>query len=236
MSVDASTLPLSLIVFAYNEEDNVPSVLGEILRWLRARGPNHELIFVNDGSTDNTLTQALAVMGDDPRCKLIDHASRRGIGAAIKSGVAAASQTWVTFLPCDGQIPVEGIDTLCASAASSSVPVVFSVYRNRDDGLRRKVLSLGVRGLILGVHGQWLQSDGPYLFQRTLFDPYKLKPDSFFLNFEFPIRVLRQGIGHRVVTIECVPRRFGSSKSSGLRQVGIIARDLLELRVRLWLE
>ena len=78
-----------------------------------------------------------------------------------------------------------------------------------------------------------MRSDGPYLFRRELFDPAQLKPDTFFLNFEFPIRMLRQRVPTAVVTIPCLPRRSGHSKSTGLRRIAGVARDLASLRLRL---
>lgn len=228
-----SGTPLSLIVFAYNEVENVPTVLAEILAWLRGTGDDHELIFVDDGSTDGTLAAARAVLGDDPRYRAFSHGANRGIGGAIKSGVGTATRPWVTFLPCDGQIPPGELDALLAAARAEPVDVVFSVYKDRDDGWHRTLMSAGVRGLIRAVHGVTMRSDGPYLFRRSLFNPRELKPDSFFLNFEFPIRVMRKGIAYATVAISCVPRRAGRSKSSGLKTVAIIARDVFALRGRL---
>ena len=226
-------IPLALVVFAYNEVDNVPGVLSEILDWLRGRGGDYELLFVDDGSTDGTGAVARRVMGDDPRCAVLRHEQNRGIGAAIKTGYAASTLPWVTFLPCDGQILPGELDALC-DATRAGVRVVYSVYRARADGLHRKVLSAGVRGLIRAVHGITMRCDGPYLFRRELFDPTALVPDTFFLNFEFPIRMQRAREPYVTVTIECVPRRQGQSKSTGLRRIAGVGRDLVDLRLRLW--
>ncbi len=224
---------LTLIVFAYNEAENVPVVLADILGWLRARGTEWQLVFVDDGSTDDTRGRAETVCGGDANCVIVSHEANRGIGAAIKTGVRLAALPWVTFLPCDGQIPVREIEKLEAAAERDDVSVVFSVYRDRDDGVHRKVLSAGVRGLIFAVHGVTMRSDGPYLFRRELFDAAVLKPDTFFLNFEFPIRMLRGGERFATETIECVPRVRGTSKSTGWKRIVGVARDLIDLRVRL---
>ncbi len=231
--MNATAEGLTLVVFAFNEEESVPHVLPEILAWLRARPHPWELVFVDDGSSDQTLRLAREVVGDDPRCKVFSLGANRGIGGALKAGVTSASMPWVTFLPCDGQIPVGELEVLLRTADERGVDVVFSVYRDRDDGLLRKVLSGGVRGLIRAVHGVTMRSDGPYLFRRSLFHARELAPDTFFLNFEFPIRVLRRGVTHAVETIECVPRQRGVSKSARLKVVGRVARDLVGLRVRL---
>ena len=230
-----TALPLSLVVFAFDEASNVPTVLPEILAWLERRGADYQLIFVDDGSRDGTSDAARAVLAGRSQGQVLRHERNKGIGAALKTGVRAATLPWVTFLPCDGQIAPEELDALAAAASVQSVDVVFSIYKDRDDGWDRSLMSAGIRGLIAAMFQVNMRSDGPYLFKRELFDPDLLVPDTFFLNFEFPIRVLRRGIAHAVVCIHCKPRRSGFSKSTGLRRVAGVARDLASLRLRLLL-
>ena len=242
-SATPAAVPLSLIVFAFNEAENVTTVLPEILTWLAGRGAPFELLFVDDGSRDGTARAARAVLAGRPEseARVLVHDRNRGIGAALKTGVRAAHLPWVTFLPCDGQIEPGELDQLLRARADQAdgadgageVALVFSVYLDRDDGWQRTLLSASIRGLIRTLFGVVMQSDGPYLFRRDLFDADLLKPDSFFLNFEFPIRALRDGRTHRVVTIHCKPRRAGQSKSTGLRRISGVARDLVSLRLRL---
>lgn len=222
---------LSLIVFAFNESENVTPVLAELRAWLDKHEPDTEIVFVDDGSADDTAEVARRAL-EGSRFQVLRHETNRGIGAALKTGVRAARGPWVTFMPADGQIEPEAIGTLRGAVNEPDVGVVFSVYENRDDGLHRKVLSWGVRTLIRGVHGVRMRSDGPYLFRKDLFDPDALKPDTFFLNFEFPIRVLAAGTPSREVTIRCRPRRAGESKTAHARRVWGVAKELMDLRVR----
>jgi dolichol-phosphate mannosyltransferase len=222
---------LTVIVFAYNEEENVAAVLAELRGWLAANEPEAEIVFVDDGSKDRTADAAEAALSGMPHA-VVRHEKNGGIGKAIKSGVRASRGTWITFFPCDGQIEPAAIGTLRARQKESGCEVVLSVYDHRDDGLDRKVFSFGVRALILGVHGVWMQSDGPYLFHRDLFDPDALPPDTFFLNFEFPIRMLAAKRSLEIVTIACRPRRAGQSKSTQWHRIVGVAKDLVDLRVR----
>lgn len=220
---------LSVILFAFEEAENIPTVLDELVAFLREHEPDSEIVFVDDGSRDDTLEVARTSLHDFP-ATFVRHSTNRGIGAALKTGMTAARGEWVTFLPADGQIAPEAIRTL--RSAREGVDAVFSVYDHRDDGLYRKVLSWGVRSLIHAVHGVRMTSDGPYLVRRSLFDADQLKPDSFFLNFELPIRVLRAELPYEVVTIACRPRLAGFSKSAGVKRIVSVAKDLAELRTR----
>ncbi|MCB9667721.1 MAG: glycosyltransferase family 2 protein [Myxococcales bacterium] len=222
---------LSIIVFAYNEAENIEPVLGELRQWLSAHELDSEIIFVDDGSTDTTREAADRALLGFPYT-LYRHDKKQGIGAALKSGVRIAQGRWVTFLPADGQIPPSAIGTLRAAATEHKSDIVLSIYNRRNDGWHRKILSWGVRTLITMLHGVRLKSEGPYLFERTLFDPNSLPSDSFFLNFEFPIRVLQTGRKVAVVTIPCRRRLSGHSKSASTQQAFHVARDLVLMRCR----
>lgn len=228
---EQTTPDLAVIVFAYNESRNIPVVLTELRAWLDQHESGAEIIFVDDGSTDESYEAAERTLKGTPHA-LCRHPKNRGIGAGIKTGFRASRARYLTFMPADGQIAPEAIGALRAEALRTGADVVFSVYDHRDDGLTRKVLSWGVRTLILAVHGVRMRSDGPYLFRREVFDVDRLVPDSFFLNFEFPIRANVSKLRSSIVTIACRPRQSGASKSSGLRTIKVIARDLIELRVR----
>jgi len=226
---------LSIIVFAYNEAQNVEPILAELRAWLDANEPGAEILLVDDGSSDETAVHACRALAGC-RHEILRHSHNRGIGAAIKTGVAAATRPWVTFLPADGQIEPAAIGTLRAAAQQRDADVVFSLYADRNDGLDRTVLSWGMRALVHAIHGVRLESDGPYLFRRALFRPEQLPSDSFFLNLEFPIRVLAAKNRTATVTIRCRPRRSGVSKSAKARVVLRVARELLGFRVRRLLE
>jgi dolichol-phosphate mannosyltransferase len=223
---------LSLVVVARNEAENVSTVLDEVLGWLAENEPGAELIFVDDGSSDNTATLAEAAL-ENFDGRVVRHPKNRGIGGAIKTGVLAARNPWVTFMPADGQIPPRGIAILRETAARDGSPLVLSVYEARDDGSLRKVLSWGVRMLIRTIHGVTLRCEGPYLFRREMFDAEILKPDSFFLNFEFPIRMLRAGHQVSVAEIPCRARIGGHSKTANTKTIMSVASDLVSLRFRL---
>lgn len=224
-------VPLSLIVLAYNEAENIGPVLAELTTWLSEHAAQTEIIVVDDGSSDGTGEAAAAALEAWPH-RVIRHAQNRGMGAGIKSGVRVARGELITFLPADGQIAPEAVGTLLDAQTRDDADVVLSVYDHRDDGLHRTILSFGVRALILLVHGVRMKSDGPYLFRRRLFDPEQLKPDTFFLNFEFPIRVLAAGLKVSTVTIACRPRLAGYSKSAGVKRALMVGVDLLEFRQR----
>jgi len=219
---------VSIAVLAFDEEENIGAVLAELFAYLDQQPWAAEVLVVDDGSQDDTAGAAAAALG--ARGRVIRHERNRGMGGGLKSAAVAARGRWLTFLPADGQIPPEAVGTLMA--ARPGVDLVFSVYADRDDGLARKVLSWGVRALIRAVHGVRMRSDGPWLVRRALFDPAQLEPETFFLNFELPIRAQAARMRVATVVVPCRPRLAGVSKTARPGRALGVARDLLDMRRR----
>src|SRR5258708_34914235 len=90
-----------------------------------------EIIVVDDGSTDSTATAYAGAVESLPRTQLqyrFLELAHGGKGAAVRSGVAAASGDPIVFLDTDLTIPVETIDAFMASLADGADIVVASRY------------------------------------------------------------------------------------------------------------
>lgn len=85
---------LTVVIPAYNEA----KVIGEVLKGLIAYDKNLEIIVVDDGSTDDT-----ALVAQDAGVRVIRHFENIGYGAALKSGIRAASHENILIMDSDGQ-------------------------------------------------------------------------------------------------------------------------------------
>lgn len=231
-------IELSVVMFAYNEEENVGPVMREALDFLRRATDDYELILVDDGSTDGTREAALAVAAEDPgRVIVLSHARNRGIGGALKTGFAAASKELVTLLPADGQIAPEELAKFFGPIADADIVICHYPNRFRTaDTFSRKVLSRGLRLLTWALTGVSVKLDGAYMIRREALARLPLRSESFFLNLELPIRALRAAMRYREVTLEVRPRRAGESKVLNSRKIGLVARELVSLAVRMRIE
>lgn len=98
---------ISCVVPAFNEESRLRGTLRQVTEYLAGRGPDYEIIVVDDGSTDRTTDVALAHAARDPRCRLIRQGRNCGKGAAVRRGVAEATGTLVLFTDADLSTPIE---------------------------------------------------------------------------------------------------------------------------------
>jgi glycosyltransferase involved in cell wall biosynthesis len=98
---------LSVIIPAYNEEPAISSVVAGLAALLEEREISHEIIVVDDGSEDATAQEATSA-----GARVIQHLSNRGYGAALKTGIAAATYEVVAIIDADGTYPAEALPSL----------------------------------------------------------------------------------------------------------------------------
>jgi glycosyltransferase involved in cell wall biosynthesis len=92
---------LSVVIPARNERLNLPALLAELEPVLQAAAlPFHEVVVVDDGSTDDT-----ADLARHAGARVVQHAESLGIGAAVKRGIREAKGDWILLLDGDGQHP-----------------------------------------------------------------------------------------------------------------------------------
>jgi len=95
---------VSIVIPMKNESGNVQFLLDEIAEAC-AGLDSHEVIVVDDGSTDDTAAKVREAIARDPRVRLLQHATSGGQSAAVHSGVRAARAPIVCTLDGDGQNP-----------------------------------------------------------------------------------------------------------------------------------
>lgn len=227
----SSPLSLSVVIMAYNEEANLPVVVREATAYLDANLARWELLLVDDGSSDGTGAVADALAASRPgRIRALHHATNQGMGAAIRTGYAAATLDWVTLLPADGQIAPAMLGRFLPSTEHADI--VFSRYDTRDDPLVRLALSRVFYGLVRVGMGMRLDVTGVMMIRRSLLDGLHLESTTFFVNFEIPWKLLRRGARSDSVVISCRPRLSGRSKVAGVRRLSKVLVEMGRLRLR----
>ena len=93
---------VSVVIPVRNEAENVAALLSELATHLKECG-SFEIIYVNDGSTDNTESELTRLMQDRPWLRQIKHQASCGQSAAVRTGVRHAHASIIVTLDGDGQ-------------------------------------------------------------------------------------------------------------------------------------
>ncbi len=110
------SVEFSVVVPVCNEAENVEPLAREIEAALHGRA--YEMIFVDDGSTDDTVANLLKLKSALPALRVLRHSFRSGQSAAVASGVRAARAPWIATLDGDGQNDPADIPRLIAARDS----------------------------------------------------------------------------------------------------------------------
>jgi glycosyltransferase involved in cell wall biosynthesis len=98
---------LSIVIPAYNEEKNIPLIYQELRKVLEkvADKYDYEIIFVNDGSKDNTWEEIVKLAKKDKKVKGINFSRNFGKEIALTAGIEYAKGDAVITMDADGQRP-----------------------------------------------------------------------------------------------------------------------------------
>ncbi|MGF7241905.1 glycosyltransferase involved in cell wall biosynthesis [Pseudomonas oryzihabitans] len=122
---------LSIVVPVFNEKEAVPLFIERLLAVLAKANLNFEILFVNDGSDDGTLTSLLDEQSGEPRIRIIDLSRNFGKEAALTAGLQFAAGDAVVPIDVDLQDPPEIILQMIAKWREG-FEVVLGRRLNRD--------------------------------------------------------------------------------------------------------
>lgn len=100
---------LSVVLPAYNEEQNIANTAKVLAELLAGQGIDYELVFVSDGSKDDTYAEILKAAAGNPRVKGAQFSRNFGKEAGIFAGLELAAGDAVVVMDCDLQHPPEAI-------------------------------------------------------------------------------------------------------------------------------
>ncbi len=116
---------VSVIIPAYNEGAVIKNNLLETMRTFDDFGCDYEIILIDDGSTDNTLAEALKVAEKNPHVKVKRNLVNYGKGRALKKSIRYASGDYIVFLDADLDLHPGQVHTLFDIMRLDEVDVVI---------------------------------------------------------------------------------------------------------------
>jgi dolichyl-phosphate beta-glucosyltransferase len=141
----------SVAIPCYNEAARIGDTVRSTIDYLSAESPEAELIVINDGSTDATpaiVREALA--GAKIKTRLIENFPNRGKGAAVRSGLLAATKPIGLFFDADLSTPLSEIPKLIEPIARGEVDIAFG--------------SRALDRQLIGVHQPWRREQAGRVF------------------------------------------------------------------------
>lgn len=229
---------LTLIVPAYNEAERLPATLARLREYLGTHHPDHEILVVDDGSSDDTAARAEAVAEGDPRVRVLRYTPNRGKGYAVRFGAGQARGAWVLFSDADLSTPIEELEHLSPYLGEGYDVVIGSRaieganLARRQPWLREKIgrtFNLLVR--MLGVQGIRDSQCGFKLFTRQAAGDIfpALTIDRW--AFDVEALVVADKLGYRIKEVPVTWLNAPGSKVHVIRDSVRTVSDLVRIRL-----
>ena len=104
---------LSIIIPTYNEEKRISATLSRIQFFLRSKTYDYEIIVVDDGSSDNTVSIIEKdFLTEDGKIRIVKNGSNKGKGFSVKNGILGSSGKYVLFSDADLSAPIEEVSNV----------------------------------------------------------------------------------------------------------------------------
>ena len=228
----ASAPKISVVTPMLNEALGAAGFVAEIAAALG--DVRHEIIVVDDGSTDDTVAVLKGARTNIPQLRIISHGENAGQSRAIRTGVLAATAKIIVMLDGDGQNNPADIPPLLTALNENmplSLAMVAGERRDRKDtaakkwasnfanGLRRRLLRDGAVDTGCGLKAFYREA-----FLRLPFFDH--------MHRYLPALMRREGFEVKFVPVSHRPRVHGQSKYNNLGRFLVAIRDLMGV---LWL-
>ena len=214
---------LSVIIPAYNEEENVERILLQAAKFLEKGCKDFEILLINDGGSGRTLERARAVAKKHPKIKVFSNPGNLGFGMTERRGLELASMDLITLIPADNQFHVEDLQKYFELIDGSDIVVG---WRNkRKDALMRKVIAKGYTLVIaLFFWTTWFGDiDWVKMYRRDIFKRITISSTTAFVDAEILIKAERLGYKIKEVGVEHYPRKFGKQSGGNFK---VLARAI----------
>jgi len=135
-----NTLPASIVVPVFNEEQNLPRLFAEIAQAMRPTARAWEIVFVDDGSTDQSLAVLKGLAQDNPEVRYLAFTRNRGQSAAFCAGFDNACHPVVVTLDADLQNDPADIPAMLA-LFDQGYDMAIGWRRKRQDTFSKRIAS-----------------------------------------------------------------------------------------------
>jgi glycosyltransferase involved in cell wall biosynthesis len=224
---------LSIVLPAYNEQDNVQAAVRRAAEAAAPLLPGYEVVVVDDGSRDATAERLRALESELPgRLRVLRHTTNQGYGAALRTGFRAAQGDLVFYTDSDNQFDLAELGAALPLMDTHDAVLGYRVHR--QDPFARLVTSAvfnRLTCLALGVRVRDLNCSFK-LFRREVLQALPLASDDFFIDAELVAWLHQAGARCTQVPVRHLPRVYGRS-SVRASDVPRTLRSLYRMRGRL---
>lgn len=230
MSSRAPTVPLSVVMPAYNEEASIAAAIAEVTASCLDVVPGAELVVVDDGSRDRTGDLVRDIAARDGRVRLVQQRNR-GHGPALVEGIKHARGAWLLLVDSDRQIPLDVFRSVWERRSGRDA--VLGQRTQRIDSPARRVVTAALRTILRVALGARLtDSNVPFkLLSRQVWQDCSrfIADDCLIPSVFLAVCIQRHGWRYSTVPVGHRPRVGGVGSLLGWKLIRFCFRASVQL-------
>ncbi len=229
MEENTRNIYLSVVIPAYNEEENIGILYASVKKVLETLCKKYEIVFVDDGSTDKTYDTLREIHQNDRALKVIKLRKNFGQTPALTAGIENAGGDIIITMDADLQNDPEDIPRLLEKM-SEGYDIVSGWRKDRKDrAITRKIPSKIANWLIGAITGVRIHDYGCTLkaYRNSIIKGMHLYSD---MHRFMPALGTLTGARTTEMEVKHHPRRFGKSKY-GISRTGKVLLDLITVKL-----
>jgi len=234
---ESQSLPsLTVGLPAYNEAENIGPMIESVVEKAGPLVSDLEIIVVDDGSSDDTAEVVRRIGEQDPRVRLVEHATNQGYGAAARDSIWSATKELVFTTDSDLQFDLAEIAHFLPRIGEADMVVGYR--RSRSDPWHRRLFGHGWSWLVNLLFGYTARDiDCAFkLFRREVIETVQVVSGGAMFSAEFLVRAKRAGFKIVEEPVSHYPRVAGSQTGARPEVILRAFRELLKLRWRMWVD
>ncbi|MCX8147505.1 MAG: glycosyltransferase family 2 protein [Candidatus Woesearchaeota archaeon] len=221
-------MDISIVIPAYNEEKNISPLYNELKPIVNRISEKHEIIFIDDGSTDKTFDELMKIKKRDPKVKIIKFRKNFGQTAALDAGFKNAQGKVIIAMDADLQNDPADIPMLLEKM-KEGYDVVSGWRHKRKDSISKKLFSRIANICRRMLTGENIHDSGCTLkaYKKECFENLDLYGE---MHRYIPALLMWKGFKIGELKVNHRQRKFGKTKYSITR----IIKGALDLLVVLF--
>ena len=228
---------ISIVIPVFNEQKNIINVYKNLIKALKITNTiNYEIIFVEDGSVDNSLQIIKKIKNKNKKIKVFENQINRGLGFSIKKGMMQSKKKYVFFLPSDNEHKFDGLVPLLKNFEKFDLLIPY-VINNDARPIHRRIISYIYLNFInILFFNSIPYYNGLVVYKSSILKRHLKKINNFSFSFlaELLLRCLRVTKKYQIIGYKINYLKNSDSSALKLKNIYYSIYFIILLRLNFW--
>jgi glycosyltransferase involved in cell wall biosynthesis len=226
---------LSIVIPAYCESANILATLDNVTQALLPLALDHEIIVIDDGSSDNTAALVESACGRFPALKLLRNERNMGFGWTYRRGVEAASLAYIVMVHGDNAWGADTLRDLFSRVGEADIIIGYTRNMWSSRSLARTAISKVFTLLVnLITHRRLRYYNGLQIHRSDRLKSLRILSSGYGFQAEVLDKGLRLSSNYLEVPMDLIEREQGESKAFRIKNIIDVLRTLKRLCALQW--